>query len=65
MQEFFKSLPMRNIKDCLKFILNEVIPKQLNLDWNIDADDLQKWSTYCSEQKKSRVRRRNTTRETP
>ena len=64
MQEFFKSLPMRNIKDCLKFILNEVIPKQLNLDWNIDADDLQKWSTYCSEQKKSRVRRRNTTRET-
>ena len=64
MQEFFKSLPLRNKKDCLKFILNEVIPKQLELEWNIDADDLQKWSTYCSEQKKSRVRRRITTRET-
>ena len=64
MQEFFKSMPLRNKKDCLKFILNEVIPKQLKLDWNIDADDLQKWSTYCSEQKKSRVRKRNTTRET-
>ena len=64
MQEFFKSLPLRNRSDCLKFILNEVIPKKLELNWNIDAYDLQKWSTYCSEQKKSRVRRRITTRET-
>ena len=64
MQEFFKSLPLRNRKDCLKFILNEVIPKKLELNWNIDVYDLQKWSTYCSEQKKSRVRRRITTRET-
>ena len=64
MQEFFKSLPLRNRKDCLKFILNEVILKKLELNWNIDAYDLQKWSTYCSEQKKLRVRRRITTRET-
>ena len=63
MQEFFKSLPLRNRKDCLKFILNEVIPKKLELNWNIDEYDLQKWSTYCSEQKKSRVRRRITARE--
>ena len=48
----------------MKFILNEVIPKKLELNWNIDAYDLQKWSTYCSEQKKLRVRRRITTRET-
>ena len=64
MQEFFKSLPLRNRNDCLKFILNEVIPKKLELNWNIDAYDLQKWSTYCSEQKKSSQEKNNYQRNT-
>ena len=63
MQEFFKSMPLKNNKDCLKFIMDEVIPNKLELDWNIDADKLKTWSTYCSEQRKSKGRRRSATRD--
>ena len=63
MQEFFKSMPLKNSKDCLKFIMDEVIPNKLELDWNIDGDKLKTWSTYCSEQKKSKGRRRSATRD--
>ena len=63
MQEFFKSMPLKNSKDCLKFIKDEVIPNKLELDWNIDGDKLKTWSTYCSEQKKSKGRRRSATRD--
>ena len=63
MQEFFKSMPLKNKKDCLKFIMDEVIPNKLELDWNIDEDKLKTWSTYCSEQKKSKGRRRSATRD--
>ena len=64
MQEFFKSVPLKNNKDCLKFFMDEVIPNKLELDWNIDPDKLKTWSTYCSEQRKSKGRRRSATRDT-
>ena len=32
MQEFFKSMLLKNKKDCLKFIMDEVIPNKLELD---------------------------------
>ena len=63
MQEFFKSMPLKNRKDCLKFIMDDVIPNKLELDWNIDGEKLKPWSTYCSEQKKSKGRRRSATRD--
>ena len=43
--------------------MDEVIPNKLELDWNIDGEKLKTWSTYCSEQKKSKGRRRNATRD--
>ena len=64
MQEFFKSMPLKNNKDCLKFFMDEVIPNKLELDWNIDPDKLKTWSTYCSEQRKSKGRKRSATRDT-
>ena len=41
--------------------MDEVIPNKLELDWNIDG--LKTWSTYCSEQRKSKGRRRSATRD--
>ena len=61
MQEFFKSMPLKNKKDCLQFIMHEVIPNKLEFDWNIDEDKLKTWSKYCSEQKESKSRRRSAT----
>ena len=63
MQDFFKSMPLKNRKDCLNFIMQEVLPNNLELEWNIDANALTAWSTYCSEQKKSKGRSRRSNRD--